>query len=85
MALVVKNLPAKAGDMKDAGSILGWGDRRWQPTPVCWPGKSCRQKSLTGYGPWGGKESDTAEVTQHMQVPRSEGQHGQGSLQPILA
>ena len=40
---------------------------------------------MTGYGPWGGKESDTAEVTQHMQVPRSEGQHCQGSLQPILA
>ena len=25
MALVVKNLPANAGDMRDAGSIPGWG------------------------------------------------------------
>ena len=26
MALVVKSLPANAGDKRDAGSILGWGD-----------------------------------------------------------
>ena len=25
MALVVKNLPTNAGDLRDAGSILGWG------------------------------------------------------------
>ena len=25
MALVVKNLPAHAGDIRDAGSIFGWG------------------------------------------------------------
>ena len=25
MALVVKNLPAKAGDIRDTGSISGWG------------------------------------------------------------
>ena len=25
MALVVKNLPANAGDVRDAGSIAGWG------------------------------------------------------------
>ena len=25
MVLVVKNLPASAGDVKDAGSIPGWG------------------------------------------------------------
>jgi len=26
VALVVKNLPASAGDRRDAGSILGWED-----------------------------------------------------------
>ena len=26
VALVVKNLPANAGDIKDVGSILGWED-----------------------------------------------------------
>ena len=32
---------------------------KWQPTPVLLPGKSHGQRSLTGYGPWGCKESDT--------------------------
>ena len=35
--------------------------RAWQPTPVLLPGKSCRQRSLMGYSPWGGKESDMTE------------------------
>ena len=37
--------------------------RAWQPTPVFWriPG----QRSLVGCSPWGHKESDTAEVTEH--------------------
>ena len=37
--------------------------RAWQPIPVFLPGKSHGQRSLAGYSPWGGKESDTAEVT----------------------
>ena len=32
--------------------------RKWQPTPVFFPGKSNRQKVL-GYSPWGCKELDT--------------------------
>ena len=35
--------------------------RKWQPTPVLLPGKSHGQRSLVGYHPWGGKESDTTE------------------------
>ena len=35
-----------------------WG-RKWQPTPVCLPGGSHGQRSLTGYSSWGHKESDT--------------------------
>ena len=31
--------------------------RKWQLTPVFLPGKSHEQRSLVGYGPWGGKES----------------------------
>ena len=27
--------------------------RKWQPTPVFFPGKSYAQRSLVGYGPWG--------------------------------
>ena len=35
--------------------------RKWQPTPVLFPGKSHGQRSLAGYSPWGHKESDTTE------------------------
>ena len=27
--------------------------RKWQPTPVCWPGESRGQRSLAGYSSWG--------------------------------
>ena len=33
--------------------------RKWQPTPVFLPGKSCGKRSLVGYSPCGLKESDT--------------------------
>jgi len=39
--------------------------REWQPTPVFLPGESHGQRSLAGYNPWGHKESDTIEVTEH--------------------
>ena len=35
--------------------------RKWQLTPVFLPGKSHGRRSLTGYSPWGCKESDTTE------------------------
>ena len=35
--------------------------RKWQPTPVFLPGKSPGQRSLAGYSPWGGQESDMIE------------------------
>ena len=64
VALAVRNPPANAGDVRDAGSIPGWGRshrRVWQPTPVFLPGASHGQRSLAGYSPWGRKESDTTE------------------------
>ena len=43
-ALVVENVPANAGDIRDMDSIPGSGrspgGRAWQPTPVFWPGES---------------------------------------------
>ena len=30
--------------------------RKWQPTPVCLPGKSHGQRSLAGCHPWGHKK-----------------------------
>ena len=35
--------------------------RKWQPTPVFWPGKSHWQRSLADYSPLGHKELDTTE------------------------
>ena len=35
--------------------------RKWQPTPVFFPGESHGWKSLVGYSPRGRKESDTTE------------------------
>ena len=35
--------------------------REWLPTPVFLPGESHGQKSLTGYSPWGRKDSDMTE------------------------
>ena len=50
MVLVVKNLPANTGGMRDTGSIPGSGKRgAWQPTPVFLPGESHGQRSLAGY------------------------------------
>ena len=55
LALVVKNHPANAGDMRQGfdpwvRKIL-WR-RVWQPTPVSLPGESHGQRSLVGYSPW---------------------------------
>ena len=67
MALVVKNLPANAGDAKDMGSIPGSGRSpgggNGTPTPLFLTGKLHGQRSLVGYSPWGRKEWDTNEHT----------------------
>ena len=70
MALVVKNLPANAGDV---GSIPGSGrspgEGNGNFTPVFLPGGSHGQRSLVGYSPWGRKESDMIEhVLTHTQT-----------------
>ena len=48
----------------DLDSIPGQEDpleKEMHPTPVFVPGKSHGPRSLVGYSPWGGKESDTTE------------------------
>ena len=48
----------------DLGLIPGLGratGEEWQPIPVFLPGEFHEERSLTGYCPWGHKESDTAE------------------------
>ena len=68
-ALVVKNPPANAGDIRDTCSTPGSGKTPWrrarQPTPLFLPGESHGQRSLAGYSPAGCKESDTTAMTEH--------------------
>ena len=64
---MVKNPPANAGDLRDAGfnpwvGKIPWR-RKWQPAPVFLPGKSHGQRSLVGYSPWGCKDLDTTDYT----------------------
>ena len=67
VALVIKNSPANAGDVRDAGLIPGSGsspgERAWQPTPVFLPGESQGRGSLVGCRLWRHMELDTAEAT----------------------
>ena len=63
MALVVKKLPANAGDIRDEGSIpeLGRSPGKGNGNPLS--GNSHEQRSLAGYSPWGCKELDMTEAT----------------------
>ena len=63
--LVVKNPPANAGDLRDAGLIPG-GDHG-NPLQYCLE-NSHGQRSLVGYSPWGHKELDMTEAIYHAQA-----------------
>ena len=67
MALVVKNPPANTGNVRDTGSSPGLGrfpeEGHDNPLQYFLPGESNGQKSLSGYSPWGCKESDMTEAT----------------------
>ena len=62
MVLVVKNLPANAGDVRDKSSIPGLrkspANEEMTTCPVFLPGESHGQKN---HSPWGHEESDTTE------------------------
>ena len=64
MALVVKNSPANAGDIRDVGLIPGSGtfpgEGKGNPLQYL-PGESHGWKGLAGSSPWGSKESDKTE------------------------
>ena len=59
VALVVKNLPANAGDIRDMGSIPGLGRSPGEGKgyPIQYSGLENSMDS-----PWGHKESDTTEL-----------------------
>ena len=49
--------------------------KKWQPTAVFLPGKSHGQRSLSGYSPWGHKESDMTKWLTHTLVTSSQLDH----------
>ena len=64
LAQLVKDWPVNAGDARDTGSI---------PRSQRSPGEgNGNQRSLSGYNPWGHKESDMTECvhtpTQHLRM-----------------
>ena len=63
--LVVKNLPANAGDTRDVGLIPGSRESlrggNGNSLPVSLPGKLHGQRSLVGHSTWGHKEWDKTE------------------------
>ena len=67
MALVLNNLPVSVGNIRDMGSIPGWGrfpgGGDGKPLQYSGLGNPHRQSNLAGYGPSGCKESDTTETT----------------------
>ena len=67
LVLVVKNLPANAGDIRDTESIPGWGRSlgggNGNPAPVFLPEEFHGQRSLVDYTPQGCKDSDVTKVT----------------------
>ena len=69
VALMVKNLPANAGDIRDMGSIPGLGrfpaGGHGSPFQYSCLKESHGQRSLEGYSPWGGKELDITEQLTH--------------------
>ena len=67
--LVLKNLPANAGDIGDVGLILGWGRSpgggRGNPLQCSSLEISRGWRSLVGYSSQGRTELDITEVTQY--------------------
>ena len=80
--LVVMNLLAKAGDIRDVGSIPGLGRSpgggRGNPLQYSCLENPHGQSSLGGYRAYGRTESDTTEVTKHARTYA--GSPNQGSV-----
>ena len=66
VAIVVKNLSANAGDVRDMGSIPGsgrsHGGGHGNTFQYSCLEKFHGQRSLAGYSPWGHEESDMTEA-----------------------
>ena len=63
---MVKNVPAGAGDARDR-VFAPWvgrspGGANGHPLQFSWMESSMDKRSLSGYSPWGRRESGTAEL-----------------------
>ena len=61
MAQTVKNLPAMQETQVQSVGSEDPLEKEMATTPVFLPGQFHGQRSLVGYSPWRGKESDTTE------------------------
>ena len=70
---MVKNKPAKAGDIRDVSSIPGWGrfpgGGNGNPLQYSCVESPHGQRHLVGCRPWGSRESD---LTEHEYKPHEE-------------
>ena len=75
---MVKNLPANAGDVRDAGFILGLGKSPGEGngnSPQYFSlGNSMDRGAWRAYSPWGRKESDMTELLSTMETKGGEQQ-----------
>ena len=66
---MVKSPPASAGDIRTVGWIPGLGrssgEGHGNPLQYSFLENPHGQKSLAGYSPWGHRESDMTERTEH--------------------
>ena len=62
VALVVKNPPASAGEVGDAGSIPGWARSLEKAMAAHSSILNPMDRSLEGYSPWGHKRSETSDL-----------------------
>ena len=68
VAQMVKNLSEYRSGLYRWVRKIPW-KRAWLPTPVFLLRESNRQRNLSGYGPWGSKESDTIEQASITTIP----------------
>ena len=74
MALVVKNSPVNAGDVRYMGSIPGSGGGHGNPFQYSCLENPYGQRSLEGCNPWGHKGSDiTEQLNTHTHFFRTHG------------
>ena len=91
MVLVVKNLPASGGDIRDVGSVSGSGRSPGvgNGNPLQYSCLSRQelhgQRSLVGYSQWTHEESDTTECVSHTHTHTNTDTHSPPNSPPIQA